>query len=67
MTVTTSSFPYNGFIFKIIHLFLTSGLISVSILAPQISTQTHCMAVLLLKTVPEELAEKLSEVVLFEN
>lgn len=40
MTVTTSSFPYNGFIFKIIHLFLTSGLISVSILSPQISTQT---------------------------
>lgn len=41
MTVTRSSFPYNGFIFKIIHLFLTSGLISVSMLSPQMSIYTH--------------------------
>lgn len=64
MTVTTNSFPYNGFILKIIHLFLKSGLISMFSL--QISTDTQS-EVLFLKTVPEELAEKLSEEFLFEN
>ena len=64
MTVTTSSFPYNGFILKVIHL--TSGLILISMFSPQISTHTH-PEVLFLKTVPEELAEKLSEEFLFEN
>lgn len=64
MTVTTSSFPYNGFILKIIQLFLTSGLILISMFSPQISAHRE---VLFLKTVPEELAEKLSEEFLFEN